>query len=148
MDAELVKALATVIAALLSAVFGIASWVALREIRKREKAERDLKEDLQNAVVKLSQDVEKEQKERIRIDEQLFSKVNAINQSAADLGNILSSHQKGCMEAYMTRQEYDRMETLKERIEDQRKEQDRRMDQNIQNVTNLLHALIRKNGRG
>ncbi len=147
MDADTLKAALTIAGTLASVIFGLVSWIASREIKRREDSEKELKENLQAAVEGLRQAAESERKERIRINEQIFSKLNNSITKMGDLDTTISSHRSDCQGVFLTTKEYDRMEKLKEKLEDQRKEQDRRMDQNIQNVTALLRTLIERTGR-
>jgi hypothetical protein len=146
MEPELVKTALSLLAALLSGVFGLLSWIALREIKKREEADKELKLELQTAVKDLRTAVKEEAAERVRIDEQLFSKVNSIQDVLKEMDSMMLSHQRDCQGVYFSREEYDRMEKLKDRIEEQKKEQDRRLESNLQSVMSLLQDLLR-NGR-
>ncbi len=147
-----VKTLVAVVAALVSVGFGIAAWLAKREVARRDKEIQGLQEDV-NSLMKLvpvmenfEKRLETEFSERKRIEEQQWSKINSAGSAISDLRTTLSDHQGLCQTKFMTQAEFARLEGLRERMERQKAMQDERLNQNVQQLLAMLQSAGR-NGR-
>jgi len=148
-DAATIKTLVTVVAALVSAGFGIVAWLAKREVARKDREIEDLQEDVSSLMklVPVMESFEKRQDaeiaERKRIEEQQWSKINSALGAVLDLRTTLSEHQGLCQTKFMTQAEFARLEGLRERMERQKALQDERLNQNVLQLLTMLQSAPR-----
>jgi len=142
----------TTAGALLSAIFAIIGWVALREIRRKDKEIEDLQTDMEELLKivvileNLEKSFERERNERRTVEEQLWSKANRLVAQISAQATTISEHQRSCRSVYMTQVEHDRLEALRDKVEDAKAITDARLDAKVENVIQTLNFLLQRNG--
>jgi len=138
--------------ALLSAIFALIAWVALREIRRKDKEIEDLQTDMEELLKivvileNLEKSCERERNERRTVEEQLWSKINRLVAQISAQATTISEHQRSCRSVYMTQTEHDRLEALRDKVEDAKAITDARLDAKVENVIQTLNFLLQRNG--
>lgn len=150
-EAEWMKTGLALIGAAVSLIFGIVAWMAKRQIAQRDQQIRDMQEDIDDLlklvqiVEGIAKEIDREAREREKIDGQQWNKINQNVTWISDLRTTLTSHQTACQTHFLSLAEYDRLEQLKQRVDRERTAQQEQLARHVEQLIHLIQSR-QKNG--